>query len=145
MASWGTGWIIFDAGGTNETKFRIEKWEYDDEDKGATIINYPLRGFYGYTLNTHKRIFKFTNVFVDNYADWNTLKQRLKTLEDTGTIINIKIQIDSAGNFEKPDGSKDIIPVIIKQRRGHTKPYGGDIQFYVLKQLICEQAGALST
>ena len=144
MGTWGTGWLILDAGGANQTKLRVESWSYDDDDKGATIIPYPGRGLYGFTLNTHGRIFKFINIFVTTYADWNNLKIQLELLEDTGIAINMKIQIDIAGNFEKPDGVNTIIPVIIKSRKGHTKRYGGEAQVYILEQLICHQAGALS-
>ena len=144
MATWGTGWIIFDVGGDNETKLRVEKWEYDDDDKGAIATPFPGRGYFGFTVNTHGRKFKFTKLFITNYADWNTLKQRLTTLEDTGTVINIKIQVDIAGNFEKPDGTNATIPLIIKKKRGYSKPYGGESQFYVIKQLLCEQGGALA-
>ena len=146
MASWGTGWLILAPGEATETKIRVEKWEYDDDDTGAVTIAYLSRGLYGYTMNIHKRKFKFTKLFVTNYADWNTLKSRLKILEDTGTVINIKIQVHSNGtDFEEPDGDgNDIIPVIIKKRRGHSKPYGGDAQFYIMKQLLCEQSGDLT-
>jgi len=141
----GTGWLILNVGGgATELKIRCETWEYDDDDKGAKIIKYPPRGRYGYTLNKHERIFKFKNIFVVTYADWNNLKQTLKTLEDTGTVINMAIQIDIAGNYEKPDGTNDKIPVIIKSRKGHTKKYQGEAQVYVLKMLVVEQAGALS-
>lgn len=144
MATWGTGWIIFAPGEATETKVRIEKWEYDDDDSGAAVIRFSPRGLYGWTMNIHGRKFKFTKLFVEGYANWNTLKQRLKVLEDTGTVINIKIQVHSNGDCEKPDGINDVIPIIIKQRRGHSKPYNGDAQFYIMKQLICEQGGALA-
>lgn len=144
MATWGTGWLILDVGAANETKLRCESWEYDDDDKGAKVITYPPRGRYGYTLNKHIRIFKFTNIFVVTYANWNTLKQRLQTLEDTGTVINMKIQINLNGDFELPDGTNATIPIIIKSRKGHTKKYQGEAQVYVLKMLQVEQAGALS-
>ena len=145
MASWGTGWVIFAPGEETETKVRVDKWEYDDDDKGASIIEYAMRGIYGWTINVHARKFKFTKLFIEGYDNWNTLKQRLKILEDTGVAINIKIQVHTNGDCEKPDGTNDVIPVIIKTRRGHSKPYKGDAQFYVMKQLICKQAGALTT
>lgn len=144
MASWGSGWLILDAGGANETKIRCEEWQYDDIDSGVTIINYPSRGFYGFTLNTHKATLKIENVFVDNYADWNTLKQRLKTLEDTGTVINIQIQVNLNEDKELFDGTNSTMPVIIKKRRGHRKVYRGNSQFYYIGEITFEQAGALT-
>jgi len=144
MASVGTGWLILEPGTANELKMRVEQWEYDDDDESATTIKYPARGRFGYTLNTHGTIFKFTKVFVTTYAAWNILKARLVLLEDTGTVINMKIQIDIAGNFELPDGVNDNIPIIIKSKKGMTKVYPGEAQVYMIKQLLVEQAGALS-
>ena len=141
----GTGWLILNfGGGATELKLRVEFWEYDDDDTGATIIKYAGRGLYGYTLNIHGRMFKFTNVFVTSYSAWNALKQTLTTLEDTGTVINMKIQIDIEGNFELPDGTNGNIPIIIKSKKGMGKKYPGEAQVYMIKQLIVEQAGALS-
>ena len=142
------GWVFFayedGEGGGNEFQVQCEGWDYDDSDKGAKVIITPNRGRFGYTINKRDRVLKIYNLFVRNYADWNLLKIALKALEDTGTVINIRIQVKTTGEFEKWDGTNQTIPVIIFNRKGHKKPYRGDAQFYRIGMVMCKQAGVLT-
>lgn len=138
------GWLYLDYGGT-EVRFRCEEIDYDEEDKGSINVHYPSDGHFGFTTDTQHRKVKAKNIWVTTIADWNLLKVKLKALQTAGVAFNIRYKIASTPSWEQFDGTNEIMPVIIKKVRGKKKLYRGDTTIFMIKQIIFEQAGALTT
>lgn len=146
MANYGdtTAWVRLSYG-SDALFLNCEDWEYDNDDKSATNIDYPGRGHYGYTLNTEKVAVKLTNVYVLTEAAWNVLKAQIKAAQEAASVT-LRIQISSSPTYELYDGGagNDEMPVLIKTTKGRTKKFKGDTTIYVIKQITLTQAGALS-
>jgi hypothetical protein len=142
------GWIrLYWSAGVNTMDLHAEDWSYDKDDPSPITIDYANRGHVGFTMNAEKVVIKLKNVWVDTEAKWNILKTRLEAAEDAG---DCKIRIQVRGTvttpyFELFNGvaGKDVMPVIIKSKKGYTKKYRGQAQFYMIKNITLIQTGAL--
>jgi len=139
-------------GTTNDVTFtlpnalciRAEDWEYDNSDPMPIAVDYPNRGHFGKTLDSEKVQIKIKNAYVTTEADWNILKTQLQAAKTASDTV-LKIQVSSTPSFELFDGvaGNDEMPVLVIDRKGHSKKYRGDTTFYILGQIMLRQSGSL--
>ena len=141
----GEGWIrIYWNSNGNYIDLHCEEWSYSKSDPSAFVIDTPNRGHFGFSLNSEKVSIKLKNVWVDTEAKWNILKLRLEEAEDTGDA-KVRIQISSTPTYELFNGAtgKDVMPILIKNKKGMKKVYGGDTTFYIIGGITLIQMGVL--
>jgi len=131
--------------GSDALYINAENWEYGKSDPSAINLDYPNRGHFGKSFNAEKVIVKIKNAYVTTEAAWNILKEELEAAEDAGDAT-LRIQISSDPTYELFNGAtgKDIMPVIIADKKGYTKKFKGDTTYYLIKMITFRQSGALT-
>ena len=106
-------------------------------------IDYPAEGHMGLSFRRLKVTIIAEGIFFDSTADHDLFRINIKALQTAG-VFNIKVKRNSDNTYRKWDGTNTVMPVLYSNIKGDEKPYGGDSEVWVIKQITFRQAGALS-
>lgn len=144
MAVWDDGgWLHLGYGdATNGVIIKCKKVSFDESDK-SIFIDYPSDGHTGVNFRTMKRTIKVEGIFFDSNTDYDTFKEKLTALQTAG-VFNIRVERDTTPTYRTWNGTNITMPVLYESIKGEDKPYGGNSEVWLIKQITFRQAGALA-
>jgi hypothetical protein len=140
-----SAWITL-SNGSHTLYLKTAKQPTTDENDPSMIgIDYSNRGHWGMTLNSEEVIVKIPKIFATTKAEWDSLKEGIRVMQESSTEVRLRIQINTTPEYEAFDGTTGIyMPVHIKNIRGKGKVYNGNATIYEIAQIELKQTGALA-
>lgn len=135
------GWFYLDYAGGNQMQVQIKDCKVDVKDAGATFMDYPSDGHYGFSVRTYKRTLKVRGLLFPNETDFNTFISTLDTLQGTG-IFDCR-EKTSTGKWRKWNGVNVTIPCLFMDYKGEGKIASWEQEIWGIDMLMLRQAGAL--
>ena len=119
----------------------------DNTEEGVISTKYPGRGHTGFDMVIEGTMIKILNSYSITKAKKDEVIKGLRALQDTDTVIYLRIQITTAPLYDSFNGvgttKGDLMPVAIKAVKGKKKLYGGDSTIYEIGMIQLEQIGDL--
>lgn len=134
------GWLVLENQAATKTyELFVKRFSWDWVYK-PKITHFPDEGHFAYDLSDFHLQFLAQQVFVTDYDDFTGFLVDIKSFQEDG-YFTLKMKRKADGSLIKFDGTNSSINVLLKKGlRMMEKWSNGDIQVYVIGQMMFEQA-----